>query len=272
MNNTVVSTILIIGFSLVLAGIALLALKLRQTLWNMHEQLSTAHSQMQAARGDLSQARQQLKQVLASLNVTSQETQNAVYLTQLDLQMPVFLGGWSIDTFLGKFLIQHLVESRPKTIVELGSGTSTVIIARALQIMDIHDYTHIAVDHEAKYLEISRKYAHFNGLADRVTWLECPLERFDSLDMLWYQGLTEHLQGKKIDFLVIDGPPGMLQKHSRYPALPILAPYLSEHCTVVLDDAIRKEEQEIARRWESEIPGFRLELSLAGHGMAVLVR
>ncbi|MDP1678927.1 MAG: hypothetical protein Q8L02_02160 [Candidatus Nitrotoga sp.] len=47
---------------------------------------------------------------------------------------------------------------------------------------------------------------------------------------------------------------------------------MSEHCTIVLDDAIRDEEQEIARRWVAEHPGFTLELSLDGHGMAVLSR
>lgn len=54
--------------------------------------------------------------------------------------------------------------------------------------------------------------------------------------------------------------------------LPLRLPLMSEHCTKVLDDVIRDEEQEIARRWVAENPGFTLELLLDGHGMAVLSR
>ncbi len=89
------------------------------------------------------------------------------------------MGGWSIDTFLGKFLVHHIVNSKPKIIVELGSGSSTLIIAKTLQIMNVENFTHIAVDHEAKYLEISREYARINELEDRVIWLECPLINYE---------------------------------------------------------------------------------------------
>lgn len=200
------------------------------------------------------------------------ESVNASCINTLGFKFPVFLGGWSIDTFLGRYLIQHLLEHRPKCIVELGSGSSTIIIARTLQILDEKGTTHIAVDHEAKYLGLTRDTAQLNGVAESVEFLHCPLERYESLDKLWYGGLTERLAGRKIDLLIIDGPPGPLQPMSRYPALPVLAAHLAEHCTIILDDAIRQEEQEIAKLWVQEHPEFTLNLPLEGHGMAVLAR
>lgn len=265
MNNNVIYTTLIIGLGLTLAIIVLLGFKLLQAFRNMHTQLKDLH-------GRFGETRKQIDQLSVAIDLTARETQNAVYLTQLDLHMPVFMGGWSIDTFLGKFLVQHLIEAKPMTILELGSGTSTVLIARTLQLMGINNCEHLAVDHEAKYLAISRDYARLNGLEDRVTWLECPLQRHEELDKLWYGRLTGKLAGKKIDLLLVDGPPGPLQPLSRYPALPILAPFLAERCTVVLDDAARRDEQEIIRRWQSEFPGFTLDLIFEGHGVAVLSR
>ncbi len=43
-----------------------------------------------------------------------------------------------------------------------------------------------------------------------------------NIKKLWYGGIIDQLKGKKIDLLIIDGPPGSLQKHSRFPALPVI--------------------------------------------------
>lgn len=265
MNNTLLTITFIVIVVSALAAATIVGIKLRRALWKIHTQLDGLQTRLNTAT-------RRIGQISTAVDVTARETQNAVFLTQIGLRFPVFFGGWSVDTFLGKFLVQHLVEFRPTTILELGSGSSTTLIARTLQAMGINDSTHIAVDHESKYLGISKDYARLNGVEERVIWLDCPLQHFQEFDKLWYGGLTEKLAGRKIDLLIIDGPPAPLQPMSRYPALPLLLPFMSEHCTIVLDDAIRDEEQEIARRWVAENPMFSIELLLDGHGMAVLSR
>src|SRR5690606_18547556 len=59
-----------------------------------------------------------------------------------------------------------------------------------------------------------------------------------------------------IDLLIVDGPPATTGQLARYPALPLLAERLSPGAVVVLDDAERDAEAEIARRWCEEF-GFR---------------
>ena len=54
--------------------------------------------------------------------------------------------------------------------------------------------------------------------------------------------------------LVIDGPPGFIQKNARYPALPLLFDKLSEDCVIFLDDAARHDEKEIVDLWLNEHP------------------
>ena len=59
-----------------------------------------------------------------------------------------------------------------------------------------------------------------------------------------------------IDMLVIDGPSGFTQKHTRYPALPMLYDRLSHKSVIYLDDAARDDEKEIVDMWLSEYPSL----------------
>ncbi len=254
---------------LILVFLFALAIKLRRWIWDIHSVTTNLRREIRALNESNRESNAKLSTTIVNSGL---EGVNATCLASLGLKFPVFLGDWSIDSFLGRQLIQLLLEQRPKCIVELGSGSSTILIARALELLGENDVTHIAVDHEEKYLGLTRDIAALNGVSDRVEFLHCPLVRYESLDKLWYGGLAEKLADRKIDLLIIDGPPGTLQPMSRYPAIPLLLPQLNSHCTIILDDAIRPEEQNIARRWAQENPEFSLLFVLQGHGSAILTR
>jgi hypothetical protein len=267
MSDTVLLTAAL--FLINLALLVFLAIKLRRWVWNIHGDTANMRSEIRA----LKESNQESSAKLAvAISHAGLESVNATCLAPLGLTFPVFLGGWSIDSFLARWLIQHLLERRPKCIVELGSGSSTILIARTLNLLGENEATHIAVDHEKKYLGLTRDIATLNGVSDGVEFMHCPLVRYESLDKLWYDGLAEKLADRKIDLLIIDGPPGTLQPMSRYPAIPLLLPQLNSHCTIILDDAIRPEEQDIARRWVQENPDFSLVFTHQGHGSAILTR
>lgn len=256
-----------IALLIVIIGLLVtLAFKLRRWMWDIHRDTVSLRNEFKRYHQEAN------SKLVTAINEAKMESINAICLAPLRLEFPVFLGGWSIDSFLGRYLVQHILEQRPKCIVELGSGSSTTLIARTLMLLEENDVTHIAVDHEGKYLDLTRNVARLNGVANRIEFIYCPLVRYESLDKLWYSGLSERLETRKIDLLIVDGPPGPLQTHSRYPALPLLHPLLAEHCTIVLDDVIRQEEQEIAKQWIAEFPEFKLEMSMNGHGIAVLMR
>jgi predicted O-methyltransferase YrrM len=202
----------------------------------------------------------------------SVEVQNASALRQLDFKSPLFLGGWSIDSFLGRTIFDSVLVDRPNCIVELGSGSSTLLIARCLSLIGHGDAEHIAVDHEETYLEQTRSYLALNGLEQHVKLWLCPLSRDDVTGKLWYSGLTQRLEGHKIDLLLIDGPPGTTQEDSRYPALPVLMPFLSDRCTIMLDDARRPAERSIVEQWAAKFPDFDVRFLRDGHGVAILRR
>jgi predicted O-methyltransferase YrrM len=259
--NSIVALISIATLVLLLA----FAVRLRDWIRNVRQDIYVIRDEVRAIK-------RSNEEMSTSITGMAAESVNASCINTLGFRFPVFLGGWSIDSFLGRHLIQHLLEHRPKCIVELGSGSSSIIMARTLQILEEKNTAHIAVDHESKYLDLTRLSAQLNGVSEDIEFLLCPLERYESLNKLWYGGLAERLNDRKIDLLVVDGPPGPLQPMSRYPAVPLLLPYMSEHCTVILDDANRDEEQEIARRWTQENPEFNLSLIREGHGLAILTR
>jgi hypothetical protein len=61
------------------------------------------------------------------------------------------LGGWALSADVSLFLIQHVLTTKPGTIVELGSGASTVLLALAIE--QNASGRLITLEHSPKYLE-----------------------------------------------------------------------------------------------------------------------
>jgi predicted O-methyltransferase YrrM len=150
-----------------------------------------------------------------------------------------------------------------RRIVELGSGVSTIVLARLLtRRRPQGDWRLAAVEHDAGWVQRVTDELDREGIADHVAVLHAPLvpHRLAAADLLWYDeaaltaGLDAALGGDAVDLLVVDGPPAYAPGHglARYPALPVLRPRLAPGATIVLDDVGRPGEQEIVRRWEHE--------------------
>ncbi|MGD9602558.1 MAG: hypothetical protein AB7O21_13320 [Gammaproteobacteria bacterium] len=210
-----------------------------------------------------------LKQTLGR---STSEIVNTVCLSDLGFRYPVFLADWSIDAFLARYVVQFILENRPNVIVELGSGSSTLLIARCVSAIESYEPRHIVIDHELKYLDLTRQLAALNGFHAGIEYHHCSLGLDALTGLQWYGGVREKLAGVRAELILVDGPTGVLQPLSRYPALPNLVNHMANRCALVLDDAARPDEREIARKWTAEFPGFELEMNPAGHGYAVLTR
>jgi hypothetical protein len=150
-----------------------------------------------------------------------------------------------------------------RRVVELGSGLSTVLLARLLtQRSPDGDFTLVAVEHDARWARWVRRQLDHEGIGEHVVVIDAPLtERVGPAGGLkWYDeaalaaGLDDALGAEPIELLVVDGPPAYAAGHGlgRYPALPVLRARLAAGGTVVLDDVERRGEQDVLRRWESE--------------------
>ena len=145
----------------ILVLLAVIAQRLRGHLWQMQAFLDRGPARsvhLDALRDDLS------RQIAGTTNDAVTAAQSSTALVQLGVPFPVFLGDASLDAFMARALVSSLLEYQPRVIVELGSGSSTVIIARTLMVLGMDDVLHLSVDHEAHYLDISRRWATAAGV------------------------------------------------------------------------------------------------------------
>jgi len=264
MMNPAMTITLVIEIA-TLAFLVVFALRLRGWTSDTRDRIETINRRTAEIHAEQASQRQMLAR-------STTEIVNTACLSDLGFRYPVFLADWSIDAFLARYLVQFLLEHRPDCIVELGSGSSTLLIARCASVIDGYAPRHIVIDHEAKYLDLTRQLAAINGFDKGIEYFHCPLSTDEHTGMQWYGGVGEHLAGVQAQLIVVDGPPGVLQPLSRYPAFPSLAVHMAPRCTLLLDDAARPDEREIARRWAAENPEFELTINPAGHGYAVLTR
>jgi hypothetical protein len=159
--------------------------------------------------------------------------------------------GWAASPDLLNKIIEVILIEKPSLVMEASSGVSTLVIAYCLKQLGKGKV--VSLEHDAKYAAISQNLISFHGLEDIATIVHAPLKGFERNDQKWLWYNTDCLKiDQPIDLLVIDGPPGNIQKLSRYPALPLLYRHLNNKSTIILDDGHREDEKKIVALWEKE--------------------
>jgi predicted O-methyltransferase YrrM len=152
----------------------------------------------------------------------------------------------------------HLIRTRrPRLVLELGSGTSTVWIAYALEQAGGRL---VSLDHDPAYAEKTRSQLAAHGLTAVAEVRDAALRPvvLDGRTFPWYD--TDALADlRQVDLLLIDGPPEKTGPDARYPAMQVLEDRLADAATVVFDDAHRHDEQLALRRWVESIEGLTEE-------------
>lgn len=168
------------------------------------------------------------------------------------------LGSWKADTYLLHRIVDIIEETRPATVIELGSGATSLVIAKALAMQGgggkLYSY-----DQHADFVAAMHDWLAEQDLA--ATFHHAPLVQRDvRWPGLWY-ALTE-VPGS-IDLLVIDGPPWAVHPFARGMA-ERLFPLVAPGGTVLLDDAARPGERYVAQRWRKAWPDFTFRYEGAG--------
>lgn len=181
--------------------------------------------------------------LLRSLRGGSQAEKRAL-LDRLGLSEDALpnLGSWKADTRFLMHITDAIEALRPATVVELGCGASSLIIAKALSLNGGGRL--VSFDQHQDFVGATGDWLTGHGLsADmRHAPLGTPPGDWPGL---WYQ-LAD--VPAAIDLLVIDGPPWALHPFVRG-AAESLFPRLTERAMVLLDDAARPGERLVARRW-----------------------
>jgi predicted O-methyltransferase YrrM len=189
----------------------------------------------------------------------------------LPIQRPLPpLGEWAISPDFGELLISLIQQERPAHVLELGSGSSTIISSYALQRWGDGKIT--SLDHEAGFAELTRREIQRHGHSDRAQVIHAPLKHVSvgGEDHQWYDLECLPPDMAPIDLLIVDGPPRRTQSNARYPALPLLLSRLRPGAILLLDDGKRDEERAMVERWRKEVPRLQVDFRNLAKGAFVL--
>ena len=167
------------------------------------------------------------------------------------------LGSWKADVGLLTLVADHILAAKPKTVVEFGTGASTLIIARALEMAG--GGTFISFEQHPEFVEATRGWLADHGLAADLRAV--PLRPApDGWPGLWYD---HGPLPDAIDLMLIDGPPWTLHPFTRGAAATLFG-QIAPGGAIMLDDAARPGERVIARKWRRQWPELGFELIRGG--------
>lgn len=167
--------------------------------------------------------------------------------------------GWALSPDALRLVVGEVFARQPPLIVECGSGSSSVWLGYAVQRIGAGRV--VALEHDERFLSLTRDLLRAHGLDDVVEVRHAPLAPWDgggadAAAQPWYD-VRAVADLDKIGLLLVDGPPGTIDAAARYPALPVLLPRCADDVLIVLDDTVRSGEGAVSDRWLAEHPELR---------------
>jgi hypothetical protein len=152
--------------------------------------------------------------------------------------------GWSASEAFLSACVRESLACRHGTILECGSGLTTLLVGA---IADRRDLEFVSLEHMPEWREHVMSCARTVAI-HRVRVELAPLQDYDGY--FWYS-IPASIR-PPISLVLCDGPPGDTPG-GRYGLIPAVRHLLHDRCVILLDDAIREDEQVIARRWQQDV-------------------
>ncbi len=204
----------------------------------------------------------QYRQIEALLAIHSQVRFRAV---------PPALGGWAISADFGAVLLRWIQEHRPRTILDLGGGASTILAGYCLEQLGRGQV--VAVDHSERFAAATAADIRRHGLESVAAVRHAPLMDLSIEGEIWpWYDRAVFADLNEIDLLIVDGPPqhNNPRAMARYPALPVLYERLNADALILIDDAARSHEQQMTASWLRLFGVDRIEAPRTEKGTLVL--
>lgn len=169
--------------------------------------------------------------------------------------------GWSAKTALLNAILEEC-KDRPRSILECGSGLTTVLFA---VISSQTGGNFRSLEHQAQWHQIVCRRLREFGLADGCV-SHTPLMNHGEFD--WYDTSIRVPATETYDLVLCDGPPGST-RGGRYGLLPQMLQRLRPGARIIMDDIARADEARIIQRWLAE-HGDRIRLAEQHESYAIL--
>lgn len=177
---------------------------------------------------------------------------------------------WAASPDLLLTLAKEVLDRKPEAILECSSGSTTLVLARCCQLNSSGHVT--SLEHDEKFAIQTREWLAEHGLERWATVIHAPLRPTGKTGQPWYDLSHLEIPENGFDMLVIDGPPVSVARHARYPAIPELDPILRKGARIIMDDAARRQEQEILQLWTQAFPNYDHTALDLEKGAALLIK
>jgi len=159
-----------------------------------------------------------------------------------------FSSTWSLGEGAYGAIVEELRQLGAKTLVEFGSGTSTLRLSR-----DLPDARILSIEGDPAFLEETRRNLEAHGGPARVELEYRPL-RWQRHSLAWFRSYEPGAFPSSIDAVLIDGPP-IQTRRGREACLYQVFGQCRAGARFYLDDYQRDAEQSIVRNWLRAYPG-----------------
>lgn len=240
---------ILLGVSYSAKSLRALHKKLNSRFGRNSRELTAVTKEIKAVRAEIWQSYRQ-----------SEAMQQLLALLKLNAPIPP-TRSWAASPDLLLTIADLVRTHKPQLVVELGSGVSTLIVAKsgAQKV--------ISIDHSEEFADKTRALLQAHG-AGGVEVRVAPLTPHAS-GTDWYE-TTNLVDLKNIDLLIIDGPPGSKNPDARKPAYTELINKLSPRAIIVIDDVTRDGERELAESFAKALPNHVLTIYPHEKGTAVI--
>jgi hypothetical protein len=175
---------------------------------------------------------------------------------------------WMITADYAHALLQLILAKKDGDVLDVGSGISTLIAGYAVEKRGNGKV--ISIEHEEQYFKHTQALVKLHNLENFVEVHYCPIVKHEIKGQSWrWYDISKVKSFSNVQVISVDGPPGKLQKLSRYPVLPLLHASLPKNIAVLLDDGARDDEQQTAERWKQEF-GLTVEYTNSIKGLFIL--
>ncbi|UPL21789.1 hypothetical protein [Alcaligenes faecalis] len=175
---------------------------------------------------------------------------------------------WPVSADFALCLMRCLTLKSYDLVVELGSGMSTVIVAKTLALMAERNGSRlipfVSFEHLESYYQQTLAHLQQAGLEKAVQLTLAPLEDWQAADGQVYPYYScqstlaklakQRQMSRKRILVIVDGPPAATGPQARYPAGPLFVEYFpNAQIDFLMDDYIREDEKQVAQRWLADI-------------------
>ena len=169
------------------------------------------------------------------------------------------------------YLVTLVLERRPRLIVELGGGVSTVWLAYAVERVRQGGRI-VSLEHDSSLRGGNEGVLAAHGLDTISEVRDAPLVDVEvDGDVARYS-----LRLSPTSRIVISSlsmvPPRIPGSRLDIQLFRSSSERLAKHATVILDDCVRQDEKDVVAKWQDQYPDWQVEIINHEKGTAVLTR